>query len=239
MDSCEVSACFFGIGHIMPSQQSIAFLPHIAATSGAACVIASNAVSAIPMIRRVICLEECTANSASSNNARHSIASPCASQNAARKIALGAHLDFTPHRRYIHYMANSFIICDFGTNEDAAQQARHKLENWKQAFHLGKKLEYKFERKSDGSGPEASEPEHEKGKKKSSKSGAKKEKTTESPEQIRVLVRLSFSDHEKLTQQRWIERIPTEDPFKSASPEIIRNGEPGHAGTVTLFDNLD
>jgi hypothetical protein len=136
-------------------------------------------------------------------------------------------------------MANSFIICDFGTNEDAAQQARHKLENWKQAFHLGKKLEYKFERKADGSGPEESEHEHEKGKKKSSKSGAKKEKAAESPEQIRVLVRLSFSDHEKLTQQRWIERIPTEDPFKSASPEIIRNGEPSHASTVTLFDNLD
>jgi len=136
-------------------------------------------------------------------------------------------------------MANSFIICDFGTNEDAAQQARHKLENWKQAFHLGKKLEYKFERKSDGSEPQGSEPDHEKGKKKSSKSGAKKEKAAESPEQIRVLVRLSFSDHEKLTQQRWIERIPTEDPFKSAAPEIIRNGEPSHASTSTLFDGLD
>ena len=154
-------------------------------------------------------------------------------------MPLRAHLDFTPHRRYIHYMPNSFIICDFGTNEDAAQQARHKLENWKQAFHLGKKLEYKFERKSDGSGPEASESEHEKGKKKSSKSGGKKEKAAESPEQIRVLVRLSFSDHEKLTQQRWIERIPAEDPFKSASPEVIRNGEPSHTSTSTLFDGLN
>ena len=178
-------------------------------------------------------------NSTSSNNARHSIAEAYSSQNAVRKLVLLGHLDFTPHRRYIHYMANSFIICDFGTNEDAAQQARHKLENWKQAFHLGKKLEYKFERKNDGAGPEESEHEHEKAEKKSSKSGAKKEKAMESPEQIRVLVRLSFSDHEKLTQQRWIERIPTEDPFKSASPEIIRNGEPSHAGTVTLFDNLD
>jgi hypothetical protein len=136
-------------------------------------------------------------------------------------------------------MANSFIICDFGSNEEAAQQARHKLENWKQAFHLGKKLEYKFERKMDGSAPEAAEPEHEKGKKKSSKSGAKKENAAELPEQIRVLVRLSFSDHEKLTQQRWIERIPTEDPFKSAAPEIIRSGEPSHASTSTLFDGLD
>src|SRR5580765_3189549 len=98
------------------------------------------------------------------------------SQNSIRKCTLRARLDIIPYRRYIHYMANSFIICDFGTNEDAAQQARHKLENWKQAFHLGKKLEYKFERKSDGTEPQASEPAHEKGKKKSSKSGAKKEK---------------------------------------------------------------
>lgn len=213
----------------------------MAAISGPACVIASSAVSAIPMIRRVIFLVECTANSTSSNNVRHSIAEARSSQNVVRKYTPRARLDFIPYRRYIHCMANSFIICDFGTNEEAAQQARHKLENWKQAFHLGKKLEYKFERKSDGSGPGKAEHEHEneKGKKKSSKSGAKKEKAAESPEQIRVLVRLSFSDHEKLTQQRWIERIPTEDPFKSAAPEIIRNGEPSHAGTVTLFDNLD
>jgi len=234
-----VFACFFGIRHITPSQQSIAFALRMAAISGTACVIVSNAVNAIPMIRRVICCEECTANSTSSTRSRHSSASVYASQNAARRSALRGHLDFIPHRRYIHYMANSFIICDFGTNEEAAQQARHKLENWKQAFHLAKKLEYKFERKMDASAPEATETEHDKGKKKSSKSGVKKEKAAGSPEQIRVLVRLSFSDHEKLTQQRWIERIPTEDPFKSAAPEIIRNGEPSHPATATLFDNLD
>ena len=43
-------------------------------------------------------------------------------------------------------MAQSYLIFDFGTNEEAAQQARHKLEGWKQAFRLNKKLQLKFER---------------------------------------------------------------------------------------------
>ena len=43
-------------------------------------------------------------------------------------------------------MAPSILIFDFGTNEDAAQQARHKVEAWKQGFRLGNKIAFKFER---------------------------------------------------------------------------------------------
>ena len=47
---------------------------------------------------------------------------------------------------YTKYMAQSFVVFDFGTNEDAAQQARVTLERWKQSFRLDKKLMLKFER---------------------------------------------------------------------------------------------
>lgn len=63
--------------------------------------------------------------------------------------------------------------------------------------------------------------------------------TTADPGQIRLIVRLDFSDHEKLSHQRWIERIPIEEPFKGANPEIIRVGEPAFQATSDLFDSLD
>lgn len=109
-------------------------------------------------------------------------------------------------------MPQSYLIFDFGANEDAAQQARHRIEGWKQAFRLGNKLLLKFERtaaeKSDG------------------------------PGHIRLLVRLDFSDHEKLSHQRWLDRIPTEEPFKSAALEIVRASDAAHAATTALFDSL-
>jgi hypothetical protein len=43
-------------------------------------------------------------------------------------------------------MAHTYLLFDFGTDEEKAQLARHKLEGWKQAFRLDKKLLYKFER---------------------------------------------------------------------------------------------
>src|SRR5579863_4814228 len=66
-------------------------------------------------------------------------------------------------------MAHSFLIFDFGSNEDAAQQARHRIEGWKQGFRLDKKLQVKFERKepeAEAAGAEAVPP-------KITKSGAK------------------------------------------------------------------
>ena len=43
-------------------------------------------------------------------------------------------------------MAQTYMIFDFGTNEELAQQARHKIEGWKQGFRLGEKMSMKFER---------------------------------------------------------------------------------------------
>ena len=110
-------------------------------------------------------------------------------------------------------MAQSYIVFDFGVNEDSAQQARHRLDGWKQAFHLAKKLEYKFERKPAGE-----------------KAGG---------DHILVIVRLDFSDHERLLHQRWMDRIPGEAPFKDAAPKVLNSGEPEFAATAKLFDDLN
>jgi len=150
-------------------------------------------------------------------------------------------------------MAHSFLIFDFGGNEDAAQQARHRIEGWKQGFRLDKKLQVKFERKESEAMPveaSAARPEaaksSAKGKAKQgakSKSGnesqSKADSTAADPSKIRLIVRLDFSDHEKLSHQRWIERIPIEEPFKAANPQIIRAGEPEFKTTSDLFDSLD
>src|SRR6202043_1222152 len=48
---------------------------------------------------------------------------------------------------HIHGMAYSFLVFDFGGDEDAAQQARHRIEGWRQGFRLDKKLQLKFDRK--------------------------------------------------------------------------------------------
>jgi hypothetical protein len=156
-------------------------------------------------------------------------------------------------------MPQSIFIFDFGTNEEAAQQARHKVEAWQQGFRLGKKMLIKFEREHADASGEAAEAEPapaEKPKpanKKSAgakgasaaasdggaeKTGAEAEKDQPSS-RVRVLVRLDFSDHEKLTLQRWLDRIPAEEPFKAAKSEAIRPGNPDFAKTVELFDSLD
>jgi len=47
-------------------------------------------------------------------------------------------------------MAHIYLTFDFGKDEEKAQQARHKLDAWKQAFRLDKKMQGKFDRKEDG-----------------------------------------------------------------------------------------
>lgn len=155
-------------------------------------------------------------------------------------------------------MPHSFLIFDFGANEQAAQQARRRVDGWKQGFRLDKKLQVKFERKeSEAAAVEAATgaPKPAKSTKAAAagkgkaKSGAKS-KASEEPaakekaeasdgSDVRLIVRLDFSDHEKLSHQRWIERIPTEEPFKGASPRVIRTGEPDFKVTSDLFDSLD
>jgi hypothetical protein len=153
----------------------------------------------------------------------------------------------------IHGMAYSFLIFDFGGDEDTAQQARHRIEGWKQGFRLDKKLQLKIERKdleekSDGGTETASKTSKPGSKtKSSSKTRAKSTRAAESEagsnsssaSDIRMIVRLDFSDHEKLSHQRWLERIPTEEPFKTADPKVIRPGGPDFATTAALFESLD
>ena len=100
---------------------------------------------------------------------------------------------------------------------------------------------------SESAVAEKEKPENKKSMKakKASSSGASEEASKEEaskkdqPEShVRVLVRLDFSDHEKLTLQRWLDRIPAEEPFKSAKGEAIRPGNPDFAKTVGLFDSI-
>lgn len=167
-------------------------------------------------------------------------------------------------------MSQSILVFDFGTNEDAAQQARHKVEAWKQGFRLGDKMLLKFEREetaaadaapAESGAGQASEPEKppatagRAGKKKAAAKGSAKSvakskakaaaesEATDAAEppngKVRLMLRLSFSDHEKLSHQRWLDRIPTEEPFKSASGQTIRAGEPEFSKAAELFDSLE
>ena len=110
-------------------------------------------------------------------------------------------------------MAQTYLIFDFGADEESAQQARHRLEGWRQAFRLSGKLQLKFDR-------QAPEKDGDKG-------------------NIRVLVCLGFSDHEKLSHQRWLERIPAEEPFKTVKAQVIRSGDAAYPQTVETFEALN
>jgi len=144
-------------------------------------------------------------------------------------------------------MAHTYMKFDFGSDEESAQQARHKLETWKQAFRLDKKLQYKLDRgeavgakdaaeedaDTEETGPPAgkskghahAKPKTEaKGKGKTAEK-SRKESADDSGGNVTLLVRLYFSSHEKLSEQRWFDRIPAEEPFKSASPTVIRQGD--------------
>jgi hypothetical protein len=139
-------------------------------------------------------------------------------------------------------MAQSFLVFDFGTNEELAQQARHKVDGWKQGFRLDKKLLLKFDR---GEAPQTAEtdteeePTPKKGAKKSSKAAkSANTKDKEPQENIQLIIRLDFSDHERLSHHRWLERIPTEAPFKDAQSKIIRQNDAEFAGTADRFDSL-
>jgi hypothetical protein len=56
---------------------------------------------------------------------------------------------------------------------------------------------------------------------------------------VRLLLRLNFSEHEKLSHQRWLDRIPAEEPFKSVKTETVRTGDPEFPAIAELFDSLD
>src|SRR5467141_1944573 len=153
---------------------------------------------------------------------------------------------------HIYCMAYSFLVFDFGGDEDAAQQARHRIEGWRQGFRLDKKLQLKFERKDlEAKQDTPAEPpaKASKGSSKGKAASKTKVKTTGAAEAeagsnphpasgIRLIIRLDFSDHERLSHQRWLERIPSEAPFKDAQPKIIRPNDAEFAGTAERFDSL-
>jgi hypothetical protein len=138
-------------------------------------------------------------------------------------------------------MPHTYIQFDFAKDEEKAQLARHKLEGWKQAYRLDKKLLFKFERipaaapAEDSAKPGKSEkPDKSKGKSKD-----KPEAAAAAPsESVKLLVRLDFSNHEKLSGQRWLQRIPSEEPFLGASPLIVKPTDAPFADTEKHFDDL-
>jgi hypothetical protein len=144
-------------------------------------------------------------------------------------------LDRQVRGRYKIAMAQSILIYDFGTNEEAAQQARHKVEGWKQGFRLGNKMLLKFEREDSAETEDDGESRsaETKGKK---KSATKKESDAAG---LRLFLRLDFSDHEKISHQRWLDRIPTEEPFKSADGQTVRQGDAEFAKISEIFETLD
>jgi hypothetical protein len=144
-------------------------------------------------------------------------------------------------------MAHIYMQFDFGKDEEKAQVARHKLEVWKQAFRLDKKLLYKFERTGDGAttAAPAAHPAAAKAEKSKAKGkGKEKEKPKEesaapaSNETVRLLLRLGFSNHEKLSEQRWVQRIPTEEPFQAAAPVVLKPGDAHFAEIEKQFEDL-
>jgi hypothetical protein len=151
-------------------------------------------------------------------------------------------------------MAHIYMHFDFGADEEKAQEARHKLDVWKQAFRLDKKLQYKLDRPEEadageedsagaegGAGAKAAEKAKSKSKSKAAKKAGHAEGDSEDngTGNVSLLVRLYFSSHEKLSEQRWLDRIPTEEPFKSASPKVLRQGDTGFEEALKQFSDLD
>ena len=134
-------------------------------------------------------------------------------------------------------MAHDFLIFDFGNDEETAQQARRKVDNWIQGFRLGKKMILKYEREDAANG-EADAEDDSASKSTTSKKKSSGKADSEASGTVRVLIRLDFSDHEKLSHQRWLDRIPTEEPFKSKAAKIVRQNDAKFVETAELFDTL-
>ena len=151
-------------------------------------------------------------------------------------------------------MAHIYFSFDFGTDEEKAQLARHKLEMWKQAFRLDKKMLYKFERESDAEassedGAEKTEETEKPAKGKSSKagkskSGGKKKEDADGEGDaptgnVKLYLRLAFSGHEKMTEERLLKKIPSEEPFSELSPKAVKDQDAEFGELEAKFDLLD
>jgi hypothetical protein len=153
-------------------------------------------------------------------------------------------------------MAHIYIRFDFGTDEEKAQQARHKLDGWRQAFRLDKRVQYKLDRPENAAGEAAAKPAPAQKAEPAAKSKAKTAETSKAKApsktsepaaakpaaaangKVGLLVRLYFSSHEKLSEQRWLARIPSEEPFKSASPKVVHQDDKEFEATDKQFESL-
>jgi hypothetical protein len=71
------------------------------------------------------------------------------------------------------------------------------------------------------------------------KAASKAEETAvASKEEIKLFIRLAFSGHEKLSEQRWVQRIPAEEPFQGASPKVVKTGDGAFEATEKQFEEL-
>src|SRR5713101_3246350 len=138
-------------------------------------------------------------------------------------------------------MAHSYIRFDFGTDEEKAQQARHKLDGWRQAFRLDKRLQYKLDRPENAPAETASKPEPaasaalpEKSKGKAAEKS--KGKTASAKSSAAVAENPAAAANAK---QRWLDRIPSEEPFKSASPKVVHRSDPEFESTDRQFEALE
>jgi hypothetical protein len=165
-------------------------------------------------------------------------------RNPAPRATLAAPRALTPSplARYTRRMPQTFLIFDFGADEEAAQKARHRIEGWKQGFRLDRKMLVRFEREAAEPAKPAEAASNTGGKPapKSEKHAESAAETSHGPgARVRLLVRLDFSEHEKLSRQRWLDRIPGEEPFSAAKPEIVASGDANFDATATRFEALE
>ena len=171
---------------------------------------------------------------------------PVAGGNCCKR----GHLDLACGASQTRIMAHIYIRLNFGTDEEKAQHARHKLDGWRQAFRLDKRVQYKLDRPESAAAEAGAKPEAAaKAKDKAgAKSAGKTAGKTDKPDgekqaaarngNVGLLVRLYFSSHEKLSEQRWVARIPSEEPFKSAAPKIIHQSDAEFEETDKQFEAL-
>ena len=57
-------------------------------------------------------------------------------------------------------------------------------------------------------------------------------------EGARVIVRLGFGAGEQLSLDRWLERIPEEEPFVNGDVRLVQAGDPDYADLRDVFARL-
>jgi hypothetical protein len=57
-------------------------------------------------------------------------------------------------------------------------------------------------------------------------------------EGVRLIVRLAFGGGEQLSLERWLERIPDEEPFVNGDFRLVQAGDPDYADLQAVFARL-